>query len=556
MKAVASDSGKGTKDVLDPEATTAAQEMAKKIKDKFRTWVWTDSARAADLVEAFNERFNNIAGRRFDGSHLTLPGVSLRFTLHPHQLRAIWRQIQTGNTYLAHAVGAGKTIEMIAGAMEQKRLGLIKKPMFVVPNHMLEQFSNEFMELYPLANIMVADDQNFSKERRKAFIAAATMNAPDAIIITHDAFQRIGVKEASVAPIRDALLADLEDELAATAKDSGARVRRGQLEQQIEQVNQRFDSILAAGKKDGIVDFEDMGVDMIYGDEAHVWRKLDFHTAQTIKGIDPNGSKRALDMYIKTQYLNSQRPGRAFVFASGTPVTNTMGEIYTIMRFFAPAELERSGITTFDSWARMFGEVAAALEPNAAGKYESVERFAKFDNVPELMSRVRAFMDVLQSDQLGAIVKRPDMKGGKPNLNLVQPTQAMKDYQEHVLNPRLVASRDWKPSKDQPNNPDPVINIITDGRFAAADPRFIPGAKLKEGEQSKLDLAADKIIENYKAIAGNTYNDQDGKPMAVKGGTQIVFYNVGFGDGAAENRGFSARDALTKLEANPERILA
>lgn len=546
MKAVASDSGKGTKDVLDPEATTAAQEMAKKIKDKFRTWVWTDSGRAADLVEAFNERFNNIAGRRFDGSHLTLPGVSLRFTLHPHQLRAIWRQIQTGNTYLAHAVGAGKTIEMIAGAMEQKRLGLINKPMFVVPNHMLEQFSNEFMELYPLANIMVADDQNFSKERRKSFIAAATMNAPDAIVITHDAFQRISVKKSSVAPIRDALLMDLEEELAATAKDSGARVRRGQLEQQIEQVNQRFDSILAAGKKDGIVDFEDMGVDMIYGDEAHVWRKLDFHTAQSIKGIDPNGSKRALDMYVKTQHLNSQRPGRAFVFASGTPVTNTMGELYTIMRFFAPDELARSGITTFDSWARMFGEVAAALEPNAAGKYESVERFAKFDNVPELMSRVRAFMDVLQSDQLGAIVKRPDMKGGKPNLNLVQPTAALKRYQEEVLSPRLVASRAWKPSKDQPSNPDPVINIITDGRFAAADPRFIPGANLKEGEQSKLDLAADKIIENYKAIAGNTYNDRDGKPMAAKGGTQIVFYNVGFGDGAAENRGFSARDALTK----------
>lgn len=535
------------KDVVDQEATTAANEMAKKIKDKFKTWVWTDSERAADLVEGYNKRYNNLAPRRFDGSHLTLPGVSLRYKLHPHQLRAIWRQIQTGDTYLAHAVGAGKTIEMIAGGMEQKRLGLIRKPIYVVPNHMLEQFSNEFLELYPLANIMVADDQNFSKERRKAFVAAATLNAPDAIVITHDAFQRIGVKESSVNPIRDEILADLEDELADAAKDAGARVRRGQLEQQIEAVNQRFDSILAAGKKDGVIDFEDMGVDYVYVDEAHTYRKLDFHTAQSIKGIDPNGSRRALDMYVKTRFLQKQRPGRAMTFASGTPVTNTMGELYTIMRFFDPQTLDEGGISTFDSWARMFGEIGAALEPNAGGKYEIVERFSKFDNVPELMARIRRFMDVLQSDQLGAIVKRPDTEGGKPKLIIVESTQAMRDYQESVLQTRLKISREWKPSKEQPSNPDPVIAIISDGRIAAADPRFIPGARLLPGETTKLDTAADEILAEYKLTAKNVYMERDGKtPMSVKGGTQIVFYNVGFGEGVSARRGFSPRAALNK----------
>ncbi|HWH81275.1 MAG TPA: PLxRFG domain-containing protein [Burkholderiaceae bacterium] len=530
--------------VTDTEATTAATEALRKIKEKFKSWVWTDGDRASELVEIYNERFNNIAPRKFDGSHLTLPGVSLRFNLHPHQKRAIWRQVQTGDTYLAHAVGAGKTIEMIAGGMEQKRLGLIRKPIYAVPNHMLEQFANEFMELYPLANIMVADDENFSAERRKAFVAAATLNAPDAIIITHSAFERIGVKEETVAPIRDEILTDLEIELGDA--DKGDRVRRAQLQQQIEAVTQRFDSIIGAGKKDSTIKFEDIGADFIYADEAHAFRKLDFTTNQKLKGIDPNGSRRALDMYVKTRHLNKQRPGRAMVFASGTPVTNTMGELYTIMRFFAPDELNRAGIATFDGWSRQFGESVAALEANAAGRYETVERFAKFDNVPELMSRVRQFMDVLTSEHLGSLVKRPDVAGGRPNLITVESTPELKAYMKQVLLPRLEASRAWKPSKDQPFNPDPVIAITSDGRFAALDPRFF-GGKVGHDTPTKLSAMADKIAEIYKASAGNAYVERDGKtPSPTKGSTQIVFYNLGFGVQSQKNRGFDARGALTK----------
>ncbi|WP_198292120.1 PLxRFG domain-containing protein [Janthinobacterium sp. CG3] len=543
VKIVSRDENKKT--IPDVEATTAANEALRKIKDKFKGWVWTDSERALELVESYNKRFNNIAPRRFDGSHLTLPGVSLRFNLHPHQLRAIWRMIQTGNTYLAHAVGAGKTIEMIAAGMEQKRLGLIKKPIYVVPNHMLEQFANEFMELYPLANIMVADDENFSAERRKAFIASATMNGPDAIIITHDAFQRVGVKEETVAPIRDEILADLEIELSETAKDNDSRVRRSQLEQQIEAVTQRFDRIIAAGGKDSTIKFEDMGVDFVFADEAHVFRKLDFHTAQQIKGIDPNGSKRALDMYVKTRWLEQQRPGRAMVFASGTPVTNTMGELYTIMRFFAADELDRAGISTFDAWARQFGEVSPALEPNAAGKYELIERFAKFDNVPELMSRVRQFMDVLTSESLGALVKRPDLIGGKPNLNVVAPSAALDAYMKTELSTRIAVSKRWKPSKEQPNNPDPIVAIITDGRFAAIDPRFF-GGQLDEGGASIITAMADKVVAGYHAGKDNVYLDKAGKPEPTKGSTQMVFYNLGFGEQSQKNRGFNSRAAFTK----------
>ncbi|MDQ1817287.1 PLxRFG domain-containing protein [Massilia sp. CCM 9210] len=532
------------KTVTDAEATTAANEMRKKIKDKFKGWIWTDSERASELVESYNKRYNNIAPRRFDGAYLTLPGVSMRYTLHPHQKNGIARIVHTGDTYLAHAVGSGKTIEMIAAGMEQKRLGLINKPMYVVPNHMLEQFSNEFMELYPLANIMVADDENFSAERRKAFIASATLNNPDAVIITHDAFQRIGVKEESVAPIRDEILADLEIELSETAQNNESRVRRSQLEQQIEAVTQRFDRIVAAGGKDSTLKFEDIGVDFIFADEAHVFRKLDFHTAQQIKGIDPNGSKRALDMYVKTRWLQQQRPGRAMVFASGTPVTNTMGELYTIMRFFAPEELDRAGIATFDAWARQFGEVAPALEPNAAGKYELIERFAKFDNVPELMSRVRQFMDVLTSEHLGALVKRPDLIGGKPNLNIVAPGEDLEHYMKNALGPRIEKSKRWKPTKDEPSNPDPIVSIITDGRFAAIDPRFFRGNLGEEG--SIITFMGDKVAAAYHAGKENVYQDKNGKDEPIKGSTQIVFYNMGFGEQSQKNRGFDARGAFTK----------
>lgn len=537
--------GKDRKEVTDKEATEAAAAMLKKIRDTFKTWVWADADRAATLTEIYNQRYNNIAPRRFDGSHLTLPGVSTRYKLHPHQKRAIWRQVASGNTYLAHAVGAGKTIEMIAGGMEQKRLGLIQKPMYVVPNHMLEQFANEFMELYPLANIMVADDENFTGDRRRSFIAQASMNKPDAIVITHSAFERIGVKPESAEPLKRELLDDLYAELAIAEKDKDQRVRRSQLEQQIEAVEQRFDKITGAGSKDNTVTFEDMGVDMLYVDEAHAYRKLDFTTEQSIKGVDPNGSKRALDMYVKTRILEARRPGRAFVFASGTPVTNTMGELYTVQRFFQPAELQRMGISQFDSWSRQFGETVATLESNAAGRYELVERFAKFDNVPELMSRIRSFMDVLTSDQLGASVTRPDLEGGKPELIVVEGTDALKTYMRTVLQTRLERSKQWKPSKQQPHNPDPVIAITTDGRFAALDPRFF-GAELPDGAPTKLNTMADEIAKEYHATADNQYLDRaTGAAEAVRGGAQIVFYNLGFGQQSQSNRGFNARRALT-----------
>lgn len=535
----------GTRTWTDAAATTQVNDIAKRMRESFNSWVWQDADRANELLDIYNTRINVYAGRRFDGSHLTLPGVSLRFKLHDHQKRAIWRIIQTGNTYLGHAVGAGKTAEMICAGMEMKRLGLIKKPLYVVPNHMLQQFANEFQEFYPLAHIMVADEENFHTDNRRRFVAQATLNNPDAIVMTHSSFGIVKAKAETIAPVRDALIQELRDSLEALEEEDANRFRIKKMENRIEQTEQRFDA-LVAGNKDQAVSFEEMGVDFLFVDEAHQFRKLDFTTNRQAKGIDSVGSQRAMDLYIKTKWLEAQNPGRSHVFASGTPVTNTMGELYSLMKFFIEPEMEREGIKYFDSWANMFGQVVVDTEMNAAGRYEQVERFSRFVNIPELMSRVRSFMDVVTMSQLGAFVQRPEIKGGNAEVVITPASDELKDYQTNVLQPRIRASRDWKPSKEQPGNPDPLINIITDGRLASIDMRFVrPGSR--NDPNSKFNKFIDGIIQDYKDTKDLEYTDPaTDKVESIKGGTQIVFYNLGLGAQVAKRRGFDGRAWIMK----------
>ena len=535
------------KTFVDESATAAANEVAKKMRQKFSTWIWTDAERANELLNLYNTKFNNLAPRRLDGTHLTFPGLSIRFKPYDHQKRGVWRIIQTGNTYLAHAVGAGKTFEMICAGMEMKRLGLIDKPVYTVPNHMLRQFANEFQEFYPMANVMVADEENFHTDNRRRFIAQATLNGPDAIIMTHSSFGLLKLTEESIAPIRQKVLDEMRASLEELEDDENSRFRVKAMEARIEQTEQRFDSMIAGGdKKDRAITFEEMGVDFLFVDEAHKYRKLDFTTNRQAKGIDPKGSVAAMDMYIKTKWLEHQRPGRSHVFASGTPVTNTMGELYTLMKFFIEDQMEIDGIQLFDSWANMFGEVHPDYEMNASGRYEIVERFSKFVNVPELMSRVRTFMDVLTMSQLGAFVKRPEIKGGSPEIVVVPANETLKAYQKDVLQPRIERSRKWKPSRDQKGNPDPLINIITDGRLASIDMRFVD-SKAKSDSDSKLNVFIDDIVRSYKGLSDLEYvNPETGEPEAIKGGTQIVFYNHGFGAGVKARRGFDSRAWMMK----------
>lgn len=531
------------KSYTDKDATAAVNEKLKAMKETFGRWVWQDAGRGARLAALYNRTFNNLAPRTFDGSHLSLPGLSLKYKLYDHQKRAIWRIVQTGNTYLDHAVGAGKTLEMIVAGMEMRRLGLVSKPMYVVPKHMLKQFASEFLDAYPAANILVADDKNFDKANRGRFVAQAALNDPDAVIVTHPSFTKLSVKDESLQRVSGRFVGDLKMAI----DEEGDRFRRKEMEAQLERLERRFAAKAGKEGKDAVVDFEDLGVDFIFVDEAHEFRKLDFISRRgNIKGIDSSGSARALDLFVKIQHLDSLRPGRSAVLASGTPVVNTIAELYSIMRMLDIRSLEKDGLDHFDVWANQFGDVRRELEQNAAGQYEFVERFAQFVNVPELMKRVRNTMDVLTSTQLGALVKRPDLEGGQPDLIINPISDRLDNYLKNELAARIEASRNWKPSPGEPNNKDPLINIISDGRLAAIDMRFVDKS-LKDDPDSKLNRMLEDIVARHREIDKREYTDKEtgGKDM-VRGGTQIVFSSVGFGAQVAASRGFDVKAEIVK----------
>lgn len=531
---------------VDDVETEKANDTARKMREAFSRWIWTDGARADRLAAYYNEHFNNIAPRQYDGSHLTLPGVSLRFNLYGHQKRAIWRNIQDGDTYLAHAVGAGKTFTMIASGMEQKRLGLVERPWYVVPNHMLAQFSREFLELYPTAHIMVADEQNFHTGNRRRFIAQAALNNPDAVIITQSAFERISMSDE----YSSRFIGDQIDEWKAALEDvdSNDRITRKQIERRIEQLERRLESKQAKEKKDALMTFEETGADYLFVDEAHAYRKLDFATNQgNIKGIDPSGSQRALDLFMKMQYLRDKRPGRAVTLASGTPVTNTMGELFTVQRMMDPDQLQADGLDSFDAWSAQYGDTATALEQNAAGGYEAVTRFARFQNVPELMRRVRSFMDIVTNQNLGTLVKRPDVEGGGRKIVVTPSPDGYRAYQKELeARIKAIRARKGPPEKGE----DIILNVIADGRFSAIDMRFVDPATPAD-PHSKLNMMLDDIIAAYRETANNEYADKmSGQVDPLKGSSLIVFSDIGLGEQSAKSRGFSMKDWISKRLAD------
>lgn len=539
----------------DSVATELANEVARKIKTEFKKWLWSDDARTQELAEYYNKTYNNIVPPSFNGDHLTLAGMSNKIQLRAPQKQGIYRVIRQGDVYLNHAVGAGKTFTMIAAAMEEKRLGLINKPMFVVPNHMLDQFSQEFLMLYPAANIMVADEQNFHTHNRKQFVAQAALNTPDAIIITHSGFERIGVKPDTKQAFLKNKIEEWQAALEATKEsDSDNRTSVKQLERNVESLERNLDELLDAKEKDGAVYFEDMGIDKIYIDEAHEFRKLNFVTKMgNIKGIDPAGSQRAMDLDMKLQLLRQTKPTRAFVGASGTPVTNTMGELYTIQRYFQPDQLSQDGLDHFDVWANQFGEVVEGLEQNAAGNYEVVPRFAKFVNVPELMSRVRSFMDVLTSNDLSDFVVRPSVRTGGREIVTIPTPDGFSEYQKS-LSDRIdaIRRRSGKPEKGD----DIILSVIGDGRFSAIDMRFVDPT-LPSDPNSKLNTAIRDMAEAYHATENNEYTT-DGATDKYKGGALMMFTDIGLGEQSTASRGFDMKawinDELIRLGVKPEHI--
>ncbi|MGR7993566.1 Eco57I restriction-modification methylase domain-containing protein [Xanthobacter sp. ZOL 2024] len=529
--------------ILNVVDTEAAKTKLQKIKDAFQRWIWSDPDRTDRLARDYNDRFNNIAPRRFDGSHLHLPGACAAFTLYPHQKRGIWRIIASGATYLAHAVGAGKTMTMAAGIMEQRRLGLVAKAMLTVPGHCLAQVAREFLTLYPNARILVADETNFTKDKRARFLSRAAMATWDAIIITHSAFRFIGVPSVfEQQMIQDEL--ELYEKLLLDVEDDD-RVSRKRLERLKEGLQERLEGL--ATRKDDLLTISEIGVDQIIVDEAQEFRKLSFATnMSTLKGVDPNGSQRAWDLYVKSRFIEVKNPGRALVLASGTPITNTLGEMFSVQRLMGHAALMERGLHEFDAWASTFGETTTELELQPSGKYKPVSRFASFVNVPELIAMFRSFADVVMPDDLARYLKVPAISTGRRQIVTSKPTQDFKNYQM-VLASRIKAIEE----RERPPEPgdDILLSVITDGRHAAIDLRLVDCDNDNEPE-NKLNNLISNAYRIWQETGGNSYLRPDGKAYELLGAAQMIFSDLGTIN-VEKTRGFSAyrwiRDELIRM---------
>jgi len=546
--------GKEVREMNEKE-TEAAKERLLRIKESFERWVWTDPDRTDRLARLYNDRFNNLVPRAFDGSHLLLPGASNVITLRAHQKRAIWRIVCTGNTYLAHCVGAGKTFVLAAAVMEQKRLGLVTKPIMPVPSHCLAQASREFLMLYPNARILVADEQNFAKDKRARFLARAATGTWDCIIITHSAFKFL----AAPAWFERGLVADqvqaYEDLLAKVGGDDRFTVKR--IEHAKELLEAKLEALATA--KDDMLTIAEMGIDQILVDEAQAMRKLAFATnMMSLKGVDPDGSQRAWDLHVKSQFIAQNQPQRHLVLASGTPITNTLGELFSVQRFLQSHALRERGIHQFDAWASMFGDSRTELELQPSGRYKPVTRFAEFINVPDLVSMVRQIMDVVLKDDLRGYLTLPKLRAGKRQVVTAPASPAFKAYQR-VLDERikLIEERDGPP---EPGD-DILLAVITDGRHAAIDLRFVLGQESKhdhpklrpltaKAEQLWAEMPADDVcnklnllIQNAHRIwvetSANRYVQPDGTPYPLPGAVQMIFSDLGTLNVEAK-RGFSA----------------
>ena len=484
--------------VVNQTETITAREAQQKLKDRFATWIWEDAERTERLARLYNDTFNNLRLRTYDGSHLMFPGmnrVGLRNNdLDPHQKNAVWRMLQNKNTLIGHCVGAGKTNEITAACMELKRVGLAKKPMIVVPNHLVEQWGSAFLALYPQANIFVAGKDFFKAGNREKAMARIATGNYDAVIISHKSFESLPVNDATFNRFVQKEIDSLEEAiLEAKEEKSDNRSVVKELEKAKKRLDTKIKDRAKREKKDDGVTFEELGIDRIFVDEADLFKNLGYTTKmQRIAGLPNSESNRALDMYMKTRYLSER--GGGTIFATGTPISNTMAEMYTLQRYLAPELLEAAGVSHFDAWAANFGEPVTALElaPDGSG-YRMHTRFAKFVNLPELLSMFRTFADIQTADMLN--LPRPKIKGGKPEVVAVPASPELKEYVSGLAER---AQRIKNGSVDP--RVDNMLKITTDGRKAALDMRLVdPDAKA--GSDTKISKAVDNIYRTWKNTA-------------------------------------------------------
>jgi N12 class adenine-specific DNA methylase/predicted RNA methylase len=514
--------------VVNQEQTLAAREKQAAIKAKFKSWVFADAGRADRLVRLYNDTYNNLRPRLFDGSHLDFPGMSRGIRLNPHQANAVWRGMTAGNTGLGHVVGAGKTFTMAATGMKMRQAGLARKPMFVVPNHMLEQFAREFMQLYPNAKLLVATKDDLAKDRRKLLTAKAAGGEWDGIIVTHSSFERIGMS----AGYQERFLRDQIKEYDQLLRDSaGGSTPRNiikTIEKQKARREERLKDLMAEGKKDDGLVFDELGVDHVFIDEAHYFKNLETPTKmERVAGIQTGGSERAFDLYMKARYLGEKHAGHGVTFATGTPLSNTMVEMYTMQRFLDLEGLKSRGIEHFDAWAATFGEVVDTMEISPDGKsLRPRSRFARFVNLPELQQMFRSIFDVQTAEMLD--LPRPKLEGGKPHVVACPMSEA-----QAMLQQQLVGRYDRLRREKVDPCEDNALAITTDGRKLALDARLL-SATAEDSSGSKINALVANVASIWERTAGTR-------------GTQMVFCDMGVNP---TPWGFSAYgDVIKKLTA-------
>jgi N12 class adenine-specific DNA methylase len=531
--------------VYNPRASEEAGAKVAEIREMFSGsaedtgggWVWENDERAARLEALYNRTFNRLVPTVFDGSHLTFPGMVrfvrteagavIPFALRPHQRDAVWRVVASGNTLLDHAVGAGKTFTMIAAGMEQKRLGLIVRPMYVVPNHMLEQFSREFLQAYPGARLLVADKASMSRARRKAFAAKVAAERWDGVIITHDAFGRLRLSDDAYQRfIRDELDELREFKTRAAEEEGKSSPTVKDLERAAKQLEKRLADLIAQERKDDGVTFEELGVDFLFVDEAHAFKNLGFRTRHTrVKGLAASESQRATDLYLKIRYLEDRRPGRSVVFATGTPISNTIAEMYTMQRYLQLPLLRDYGLDAFDAWSATFGDIVSQVELAPNGRdYRTVRSFSRFVNIPELISLYSRVADTQTAEMLN--LPRPKLKNGQ-----IQLVEAEMSEVEAEIMASLVARVEAIKGKKAEKGEDNILKIMTEGLQLATDVRLLnPDAPFNPN--GKIAKAVDNIHRIWA----------EGAEPAL---SQIVFLDSGV-------PGSKARQRVEIADAQPD----
>lgn len=476
---------------LNGPATEEAQAKQRMIEDAFKDWIFKDRERREILVALYNEKFNCIRPREYDGSHIQFFGMNPEIALRPHQRNAIAHILYGHNTLLAHVVGAGKTYEMVAAAMEKKRLGLCSKTLVAVPNHLTGQFASEALKLYPNANILVTTQRDFEKSNRKRFCAKIATGNYDIVVIGHSQFEKIPLSDARKAEFIRKQIDELEMQLE-SMDNSDSRLTVKQLESKKKQLKTKLSNLLDAPKRDDVVTFEELGADSLMVDEAHNFKNLMTVTKMhNIAGISTTESQKASDLFMKCQYLDEITGARGVTFATGTPISNSMTELYTMQRYLQQYTLERNGLANFDSWAATFGETVTAIElaPEGTG-YRTKTRFARFFNLPELMAMFKECADIQTADMLKLPV--PALAGGKPTNIQLKPSEIQKQMVAE-LGERAdkIRNKMVKPYEDN------MLKITNDGRKLALDQRLID-PDLPDDPDSKVNICVGKIFEIWE----------------------------------------------------------